>query len=72
MKGFLLRDAGCEARVAFFAQRMLATARRRLAMKANFIPKPVAQDNPCLLARLLADLDEKKLNTKGTKAFCPQ
>jgi len=43
-------------------------------MKANFIPKPVAQDNPCLLARLLADLDEKKLNTKdtkGTKAFCP-
>ncbi len=28
-------------------------------MKANFIPKPVAQGNPCLLARLLADLDEK-------------
>lgn len=53
MKGFLLRDAGCEARVAFFAQRMLATARRRRAMKTDLIPRPIIQDISCLLARLL-------------------
>lgn len=44
-------------------------------MKTDLIPRPIIQDISCLLARLLTDLDEKKINTmdtKGTKAFCPQ